>query len=331
MYMCMMFVCACVCMVSEGQWRGTGKLCVSSGDRVVTSCRFISTDPLYLVRLSLCVCVYVYAYRLGGVELDDVRLTRDEIKEMRESGALPPTKEIPVAFLSYVDERHVKHELVMAQSVSILRTVGKLSSKKLAKRGIPGIIARVASSGVTVTPIDLYPENLFLSAKVDEMLDFVSDSFETIVPTFFPNKFGINDFRNKKQQIKMRQRLSTMGLPKTLGAIENILPESLKGVHMAPATEDTSAKSSSSWLTSCVGMNGSAVDEEEDVWSCGTEMLTIADIWLCCWLNFITSGWCDGISTTIVDEFPGLSALQKKFNTLPEIKAYYTDMLSKYE
>lgn len=278
------------------------------------------------------MCVYVH--RLGGVELEDVRLPRDEINKMRESGALPKGHQIPVAFLSYIDEKHVVHETVVSQSVNIMRACGKLSTKKVGKRGIPGIIARVASGGVTATPTDMYPDSIFLAAKVDEMIAFVDDSFETLVVTVFPTKYGINDHRNRKHQIKHRKQLAKVSLPNTLGAIEGILPSSLKGVSTAPATEEDeepakSSSSSSSWLVSCVGMNGSAVDDEEDVWACGTEMLTIADVYLCCYLNILTSGFFGGIPTDIIDEFPGLTSLQRKFNGLPEVKAYYADIESK--
>ena len=79
----------------------------------VPKCKLIYFDIAGRAEYIRLACAY------GGVELEDVRVSREEFLSMREKGVFPA--QVPYAYFSYIDEKQVVHETSMSQSVAMLK------------------------------------------------------------------------------------------------------------------------------------------------------------------------------------------------------------------
>jgi glutathione S-transferase len=50
---------------------------------------------------------------------------------------------------------------------------------------------------------------------------------------------------------------------------------------------------------------------------------TLADIWFFFWLNFVRSGFWDGVPLDFLDKYPKLKAIVSNVANMPEVKEYY--------
>ena len=121
---------------------------------------------------------------IAEIEFEDFRPSKEEIKKMKKDGTFP-FGQFPVL---QVDGKTI------AQTGAIARFCGKLGN--------------------------LYPENIFDAAKVDEIIDLATDITNHIIPAL----------REKDRLLRnqMRKRLVDIVLPKWLGFLEKLLIENGK-------------------------------------------------------------------------------------------------------
>jgi len=122
---------------------------------------------------------------IGDISFDDVRISREEFREVILTGKLRNEIEIPFNQLPVLE---INGEII-GQTGAIARYCGKLSK--------------------------LYPEDDFLACKVDQIIDATSDITGLISPTVKEKDDNI-----KK---KMRERLATKLLPRWFNYLEKIL------------------------------------------------------------------------------------------------------------
>ena len=122
---------------------------------------------------------------IGGIPFDDIRITRDEFREVIMRGKLRNTIEIPFHQLPVLEI----NGKIIGQTGGIARYCGKLSN--------------------------LYPKDDFLAAKVDQIIDTATDITNLVSPTV----------REKNEIIKkeMREKLASKLLPRWFNYLENIL------------------------------------------------------------------------------------------------------------
>ena len=122
---------------------------------------------------------------MGNIPFEDVRITREEFKEVIFTGKLRNEIEIPFHQLPVLEI----DGKIIGQTGAIARYCGKLSN--------------------------LYPVDNFLAAKVDQIIDTATDITNLISPTM----------REKNEIIKkeMREKLTNKLLPRWFNYLENIL------------------------------------------------------------------------------------------------------------
>ena len=127
---------------------------------------------------------------IGNISFEDVRISREEFREVILTGKLRNGMSIPFNQLPVLE---IDGKIV-GQTGAIARFCGKLS--------------------------DLYPKNDLLAAKVDQIIDTATDITNLISPTV----------REKNEDIKRdnREKLSNKLLPRWFTYLENIL-ENEKG------------------------------------------------------------------------------------------------------
>ena len=127
---------------------------------------------------------------MGNIPFEDVRITREEFKEVIFTGKLRNEIEIPFHQLPVLEI----DGKIIGQTGAIARYCGKLSN--------------------------LYPVDNFLAAKVDQIIDTATDITNLISPTM----------REKNEIIKkeMREKLTNKLLPRWFNYLENILQKEKK-------------------------------------------------------------------------------------------------------
>ena len=79
----------------------------------IPKCKLYYFDVAGRAEFIRLACVY------GGVELEDIRITKDDLARMRETGEIPG--QVPYAYFGYIDEKQVVHETAVSQSIAILK------------------------------------------------------------------------------------------------------------------------------------------------------------------------------------------------------------------
>ena len=122
---------------------------------------------------------------IGNISFEDVRISREEFRDVILTGKLRHKVEIPFNQLPVLE---IDGNIV-GQTGAIARYCGKLS--------------------------DLYPEDNFLAAKVDQIIDTATDITNLVSPTV----------REKDEVIKkvMRDKLANKLLPRWFNYLENLL------------------------------------------------------------------------------------------------------------
>ena len=122
---------------------------------------------------------------IGNIPFDDVRISREDFRDVILTGKLKNIIEIPFHQLPVLE---IDGKIV-GQTGAIARYCGKLSN--------------------------LYPEDNFLAAKVDQIIDTATDITNLVSPTV----------REKNEIIKkeMRERLTKKLLPRWFNYLENLL------------------------------------------------------------------------------------------------------------
>ena len=122
---------------------------------------------------------------IGNIPFDDVRVSREDFRDVILTGKLKNIIEIPFHQLPVLE---IDGKIV-GQTGAIARYCGKLSN--------------------------LYPEDNFLAAKVDQIIDTATDITNLVSPTV----------REKNEIIKkeMRERLTEKLLPRWFNYLENLL------------------------------------------------------------------------------------------------------------
>lgn len=122
---------------------------------------------------------------IGNIPFEDIRISREEFREVILTGKLYGKIEIPFNQLPVLE---IDGKIV-GQTGAIARYCGKLSN--------------------------LYPKDDYLSAKVDQIIDTATDITNLVSPTV----------REKDEILKknMRERLATKLLPRWFNYLENLL------------------------------------------------------------------------------------------------------------
>ena len=121
----------------------------------------------------------------GNIPFEDIRVTREEFKEVILTGRLRGEIEIPFNQLPVLEI----NGNIIGQTGAIARFCGKLSN--------------------------LYPKDDFLASKVDQIIDTATDITNLVSPTVREK-----DVITKK---KMREKLATKLLPRWFGYLEKLL------------------------------------------------------------------------------------------------------------
>ena len=126
---------------------------------------------------------------LANIDFDDVRITREEFREVILTGKLRNETEIPFHQLPVLEV----NGKIVGQTGAIARYCGKLSN--------------------------FYPKDDFLAAKVDQIIDSATDITNLISPTV----------REKDEIIKkeMRKKLTNKLLPRWFNYLENLLQKEI--------------------------------------------------------------------------------------------------------
>ena len=124
---------------------------------------------------------------MGNIPFEDVRISREEFREVILSGKLRNGMTVPFHQLPVLEI----DGKIIGQTAGIARFCGKLS--------------------------DLYPEDNILAAQVDQIMDTATDITNLISPTV-----GEKDEKIKKN---MREKLTHKLLPRWLNYLEQILNE----------------------------------------------------------------------------------------------------------
>jgi len=122
---------------------------------------------------------------MGNISFEDVRISREEFREVVITGKLRNGKVVPFHQLPVLEI----DGKILGQTGAIARFCGKLS--------------------------DLYPQNNFLAVKVDQIIDTATDITNLVSPTI----------REKDEKIKKekREKLANILLPRWFNYLENIL------------------------------------------------------------------------------------------------------------
>lgn len=134
------------------------------------------------------------AAAVGGVAFDDVRLTREKFKELKENGTLP---------YGQVPALSIDGQIVIAQSAAIIRLIGKLGG--------------------------LYPTDPVQAAVVDSIVAQENDMFTGVSCCRYQDRFGFDSALGgpgSENTKKVEQALAKTILPKHLLFFENLLQES---------------------------------------------------------------------------------------------------------
>ena len=153
----------------------------------------------------------------------------------------------------------------------------------------------------------------------------VGDVLEPIGCTLYRKKYGLEPHRNDKEKNKHMKKFAEEILPPLFTRIETLLSTSTKC--KTPAVKSGSGFGWMSPSKAPAAENGTS--EEEMLFCCGTPSPTVADFYLCCVLTNFKNNCGPGktrpaIPETILDPYPVLNALIKKFYNLDAIKAYYS-------
>ena len=129
---------------------------------------------------------------MGNIPFEDVRISREEFREVILTGKLRNGMTVPFHQLPVLEI----NGKIIGQTAGIARFCGKLS--------------------------DLYPEDNILAAQVDQIMDTATDITNLISPTV-----GEKDEKIKKN---MRERLTRKLLPRWLNYLEQILNENTDAI-----------------------------------------------------------------------------------------------------
>ena len=121
----------------------------------------------------------------GNIPFEDIRISREEFREVILTGKLYGRIEIPFNQLPVLEI----DGKIIGQTGAIARFCGKLSN--------------------------LYPKDNILSAKVDQIIDTATDITNLVSPTIKEK----NDIKKKE----MRERLTNKLLPRWFNYLENLL------------------------------------------------------------------------------------------------------------
>jgi prostaglandin-H2 D-isomerase / glutathione transferase len=140
---------------------------------------YYSHTPFWRAEV-LRVCLFI-----GNIPFEDIRISREEFKEVILTGKLYGTIKIPFNQLPVLEI----DGKIIGQTGAIARYCGKLSN--------------------------LYPKDDFLCAKVDQIIDTATDITNLVSPTVRE--------KNESTKKEMRERLTKKLLPRWFNYLENIL------------------------------------------------------------------------------------------------------------
>lgn len=126
---------------------------------------------------------------LGNIEFEDIRISREEFRKVILTGKLNSGIEVPFNQLPVIEI----DGKIIGQTGAIARYCGKLSG--------------------------LYPQDNFLSAKVDQIIDTATDITNLVSPTIKEKDYLIKN--------EMRERLSKKLLPRWFNYLENLLKKEI--------------------------------------------------------------------------------------------------------
>ena len=191
----------------------------------------------------------------AGLDLEDCRINKAEFDTLKET---LPFGQLPILYCT--DRAGNTH--AMCQSAAIMRYIGKISG--------------------------LYPEDPFLAARADAIIDAEIDLFTGVSVSKYKERFGFG-FMSAMETSVVRKSLNDIVLPRHLTALENMLKNRCND-------------------------NNFMADTPEP---------TIADFILVPRLKSLQSGQTEGIDPDILCHFPLLQAYIKAFYNLDKIKNYY--------
>ena len=191
----------------------------------------------------------------AGLGLEDCRINKQEFDRIKSD---LPFGQLPILYCT----DSTGDTKVLCQSAAIMRYLGKVSG--------------------------LYPEDPFLAAKVDAIIDEENDLFMGLSVSKYKERFGFG-FMSAVETAVVRKSLNDVILPKHLGALEHILKQRVSDKHFVADTKQP----------------------------------TIADFILVPRLKTLQSGQTEGIDVDILRNFPLLKEYMTSFYNLPVIKSYY--------
>ena len=127
---------------------------------------------------------------MGNVPFEDIRITREEFRDVILTGKLKNKIEIPFHQLPVLEI----DGKIIGQTGAIARYCGKLSN--------------------------LYPKDAFLAAKVDQIIDTATDITNLVSPTVKE--------KNEISKKEMREKLTNKLLPRWFNYLEQILQKELE-------------------------------------------------------------------------------------------------------
>jgi glutathione S-transferase len=138
---------------------------------------------------------------------------------------------------------------------------------------------------------DVYPTDALQAAFVDAVMDQEADLFLGVSASKYAARMGFGCL-DDATIAKVRKSLNDEVLPRHLGFFEELLKRSTTG------------------------------------WLCNTANPSCADFLLAPRLKWLASGAVDGISTTILSQFPLVEGFVEKFYAVPAVAAYVKEQAS---
>ncbi len=141
------------------------------------------------------------ACHLAGLDIEDVKVDREEFQQMKADNKLP-FGQLPFAQF-YSKEGELVCEI--AQMRAILRTIAKVCDNKL------------------------YSANIAEAAVIDQYLDFEEDMGTAVRCSVAPTRFGLDDFKSDEEKLARRQHIAANILPPKLQMLEDAFARSSTG------------------------------------------------------------------------------------------------------
>mmetsp|Transcript_9429 Transcript_9429/g.24125 ORF Transcript_9429/g.24125 Transcript_9429/m.24125 type:complete len:225 (-) Transcript_9429:72-746(-) len=141
------------------------------------------------------------ACHLAGLEIEDVRVDREEFQRMKAENAIP-FGQLPYAQF-YSQDGAVVCEI--AQMRAILRTIARACDNKL------------------------YSDSIAEQAVIDQYLDFEDDMVAAVRCSVAPSRFGLGDYKDDSEKLARRAHIASEILPLKLQMLEDAFAKSSTG------------------------------------------------------------------------------------------------------